>query len=221
LIHSNFLKQIDHPPYIIEACVASLAEALIAQQRGADQIELCAHLEWDGLTPDMALMDVCIQQLDIPVKVMIRPKKGDFIPDALLIEKMIQEIRSVRQIGIERIVLGLTTAQRQLDLGALAEVLQEADGLEVTIHKAIDTCHDPVHEVTRLKSLHRVHSILTSGGQVTAISGAAVIKEMIKVSEGEIQIIAAGSVTEANIQEVHHLIGAAAYHGRRILGALL
>ena len=40
---------------IMEACVDSLASALIAQRAGADRLELCGHLPIGGVTPSPAL----------------------------------------------------------------------------------------------------------------------------------------------------------------------
>ena len=58
---------------IIESCCTSLEEALSAQARGADRIELCTDLSVGGLTPPRDLIRSVIQALTIPVNVLIRP----------------------------------------------------------------------------------------------------------------------------------------------------
>ena len=93
--------------------------------------------------------------------------------------------------------------------------------MHVTIHKAIDTCQDPVREAKKLMDLKNVSAILTSGGESTAIQGAAKISEMILEVGEKITIIAAGSITNSNLHFVHELIGADCYHGRRIVGQLI
>ena len=58
---------------LIESCCTSLDEALSAQARGADRIELCTDLSVGGLTPPRDLIREVIQALSIPVNVLIRP----------------------------------------------------------------------------------------------------------------------------------------------------
>ena len=64
---------------IIESCCTTLDETLAAQSRGADRIELCTDLSCGGLTPPRDLIREVVNQLSIPVNVLIRP----FTHDAL------------------------------------------------------------------------------------------------------------------------------------------
>ena len=41
---------------IREACVGSVEQAMIAEKRNADRVELCSELDLDGLTPDRNIM---------------------------------------------------------------------------------------------------------------------------------------------------------------------
>jgi copper homeostasis protein len=67
---------------IKEACVETFEEALLAEQRGADRIELCSDLANDGLTPSPELMQKTCASLKIQVMVMIRPRAGNFVYSA-------------------------------------------------------------------------------------------------------------------------------------------
>ncbi len=58
---------------IVESCCTTLEEALAAQQRGADRIELCADLAVGGVTPPRDLIKEVVDALTIPVNVLIRP----------------------------------------------------------------------------------------------------------------------------------------------------
>ena len=64
---------------IIEVCAESYEYALKAEKAGADRIELCKDLHLDGLTPDYETAKRTIDSLNIPVFILIRPRKGDFI----------------------------------------------------------------------------------------------------------------------------------------------
>ena len=63
---------------IKESCVETYDEAMNAEIRGADRIELCSRLDLDGLTPSKELVKRLVSDLTIPLKVMVRPRKGDF-----------------------------------------------------------------------------------------------------------------------------------------------
>ena len=64
--------------FLKESCVESLSEAISAEKNGANLIELCAKLNEDGLTPSANLIKDVQSNIMIPIKVMIRPRKGDF-----------------------------------------------------------------------------------------------------------------------------------------------
>ena len=54
--------------YKVESCVTSLAQAIDAQSRGADRVELCIRLETEGMTPDAELTKSLCDHLHIPVR---------------------------------------------------------------------------------------------------------------------------------------------------------
>ena len=64
---------------IKEACVESTDQAVNAEINGADRIELCKNLDLDGLTPEINVIQNTMKSVNIPVKVMIRPRPGNFI----------------------------------------------------------------------------------------------------------------------------------------------
>ena len=68
-----------HNSLIFEACVESLDDAIAAEKRGANRIELCSALDQDGLTPSPELTLKCVQHLTIPVMAMVRPRGGNFV----------------------------------------------------------------------------------------------------------------------------------------------
>lgn len=206
--------------YLKEACVNGFQQALTAQQAGADQVELCSRLDLDGLTPYHTDIKKCLAQLDILTKVMIRPVAGDFITSDDILQKMMIEIKEVKALGVQSVVFGLTDTSDQLDITALCQLRDLAYPMKVTVHKAIDTCKDPIAETQRLVETGGFDSILTSGGAKTAREGASVIKEMIKVAGDQLTVIAAGSITNDNIEMIDAVIGSRLYHGKRIVKAL-
>ena len=92
---------------IKEACVETVKEAILAEKQGADRIELCYRLEYDGLTPAKNIIEKSIKSLSIPIKVMIRPRKGNFIYNEKEIMEMESKIEMCKNIGITEVVFGL------------------------------------------------------------------------------------------------------------------
>lgn len=203
--------------YIKEACVESLEQAISAEKNGADRIELCSHLELDGLTPSEELVGLVQEKLTIPIKVMIRPRAGDFIYSEEEIRKMIKSIEFCKSLEMEGVVFGALHEDKTLDLNLISKLAKIAKPLKVTIHKAIDETEDILKAVKDLSHIAEIDTILTSGGADTAEEGAFQIKQMIGISQNRLEIMPAGKITPANLKELHKIIGAKAYHGRRIV----
>jgi len=205
-------------PYIIEACVDSLESAVLAEQNGADQIELCTKLDVGGLTPDFTLIKQVQKILNIPIKAIVRPREGNFVYNDDEVEHMIDSISKCRYLGIKGVVFGTLTPDNQdLDMELVEELSAVAYPLEVTIHKAIDECTNPVKEIKKLKKIKNISSVLSSGTKNTALEGAEVLKSMIREGGERIKVIAAGKITKENLSIVRSKIGAKAYHGRAIV----
>lgn len=158
-----------------EACVETLEEAINAEAGGANRIELCSALEVDGLTPDYTITEQIIKDISIPVKVMIRPRAGNFIYNQKELNKMKAEIRFFKELKIQGVVFGILDNENHLKLDDIEMLAQMASPLEVTIHKAIDLCPDPAYETGRLLKLKNITSILTSGKAKTALEGKEII----------------------------------------------
>ena len=204
----------------LEACVETLEECVLAQKRGAQQLELCANLAEDGLTPSLGLVKQVLQKVSIPVKVMVRPRAGNFIYSEQELAAMEGEIRVFRSLPLAGIVLGVLKMDHSVDLVATQRLAQLAGPLSVTFHKAIDASLDPVEACQALLRIPEITHILSSGGASTAWEGRARLKEMIRLGGNQIQIIPAGKIVPHNLPALDALLGAETYHGRRIVGSL-
>lgn len=65
--------------YILEVCVDSVESALSAKAGGATRLELCASLIIGGTTPGYTLFRQVQQETGLPIRVLIRPRFGDFL----------------------------------------------------------------------------------------------------------------------------------------------
>ena len=203
-----------------EACVETVKEAILAEKRGTDRVELCDRLEYDGLTPTKQNIEKSIESLSIPIKVMIRPRKGNFIYNEKEIMEIESKIEMCKSIGITEVVFGLLKSDKNIDYISTERLVKKAYPMSVTFHKAIDITFDILNAIEKLVPITGVTSILSSGGENTAYHGKERMKEIINRFRNRFNVIVAGSITESNLAEIHNFIGAKEYHGRKIVGNL-
>ena len=204
----------------IECCVESHSEALIAEKRGADQLELCSDLANDGLTPDTVLTEKILETISIPLKVMIRHRKGDFFYNKSDISIIKNQINSMKLIGIKHIVFGSLTHLNRINLEQIKMVSEWAYPMNVTYHKAIDLSENFFEDTELLLQFKNVKSLLTSGQASTAEKGYLTLKRLLADYGKNIKIISAGSINDKNLNKIHNMIRGRYYHGRKILGEL-
>lgn len=206
---------------LLEACVENLDQALLAERKNADRIELCGRLDLGGITPPREMIISSVKQLSIPTKIMIRPRGGNFIYSDPEVELMISDIIFCKKNGIGEIVLGALTDKGEVDLPLIRYLSSLADPMKVTFHKAIDDVNDYMRSLEELSTLKTIESVLTSGTGKNAILGKLLLKNAIEIFSDTLSIIAAGSITNENIEKVHAELGAKEYHGKRIVGDLI
>ena len=202
---------------LFEACVESLADALAAEQRGAHRIELCSALDQDGLTPSRELIEQCLQQLSIPIMVMIRPRGGDFVYSDTEVALMQEEIAFCKQAGVAGVVFGLLTREGEIDIGNTERLIRAAQPLDITFHKAIDCSQDVLTSFRALNALEGITRVLTSGGCETAWDGREMLKAMNAMTGRRIAIIAAGRLLPENRERLSDFTGIWELHGKRIV----
>lgn len=205
---------------IREACVETLEQCRRAEALGADRLELCARLDLGGITPGFQLVKEVLKQVQIPVKVMIRPRGGDFVYTKTEVAQMKASIARFLDLGVPEFVTGTLTPRHQIDLPLLTTLCKAMEGRPVTFHKAIDEVPDMEAAVGQLKVIPNLKYILTSGGAPTAQAGLSQLRRLLECAAPEITVIAAGSVTNTNLQQLNQALGGSEYHGRKIVGEL-
>lgn len=188
---------------LLEVCVddpAGLAEAIAG---GADRIELCAALALGGLTPSHGLMQMAAQSgaLCYPI---IRPRSGDFSYTVAEVEVMRADIRAARSFGLKGVVLGASHPDGRLNEAVLRVLLDEAAGLDTTLHRCIDLTPDKIEAVQIAKALG-FRRILTSGGALTAAEGVATLAAMIEAAGPDLIIMPGSGVSVETLPKLAHL----------------
>ena len=197
--------------YILECCVDSVESAINAKSGGASRIELCSNLIIGGTTPDIALVGEIRKHTDIRIHALIRPRFGDFCYSKYEMEIMKSQIRALKEAGVEGVVIGVLDEDGNLDIPKMQELLQEADGLSVTLHRAFDMCRDPFQALDEAIQLG-INTILTSGQKQSAWEGRELLKELIEKADGRIDIMAGAGIGASIIEKLIPVTGGTSYH---------
>ncbi|KAA0990454.1 copper homeostasis protein CutC [Dyadobacter aurulentus] len=185
----------------IEVCAYSLESCINAQAGGAGRIELCGGLGEGGTTPSAGLIEIVKQHIDIPVYVMIRPRGGDFVYDFFEEEIMRKDIDLAKKLGANGVVLGILTADGQVDVARTKALVAYAAPMKVTFHRAFDLTPDP-HKALKEVIETGAERILTSGQQSSAPQGIELLRSLSKAANGAIEIMAGGGVNAGNAAEL-------------------
>jgi len=183
---------------IIEVCANSYEYAIKAEKAGADRIELCKDLHLDGLTPAYETAKKTINELSIPVFILIRPREGDFNYSNEEYELMKADIVKFKEMGCKGIVSGVLNEDKTVDLERTKELVELTRPLEFTFHRAFDVVSDPFKEIERLIELG-IDRVLTSGQEETANEGIELIKKLTKIAANRIKIMPGSGVKLENI----------------------
>lgn len=198
---------------LLEVIGTTREEVVTAARNGADRIELITAITEGGLTPSLGLVHEAVEAVDIPVNVMIRPHSRSFMYDADDMRTIVADVRLIRSTGANAIVFGALTPEGTIDKAALEQVLEAADGLPMTFHRAVDETRDIYEALDVLLGYPQITSVLTSGGQPSALQAVDVIAEMVRRAKGSPLSILAGSgltvesvggfIQETGVRHVH------------------
>ncbi|MFQ6807668.1 MAG: copper homeostasis protein CutC [Blautia sp.] len=197
--------------YTLECCVDSVESAIAAKKGGADRIELCSALVIGGLSPAQALYWKIREQVDLPIRVLLRPRFGDFCYTDFEHEIIKEEIRSFRKLGADGIVIGTMKPDGTLNVEQMKELIEEAKGMSVTLHRAFDMCKNPFMALEEARKLG-INTILTSGQKNTCIDGVELLKELVEKAQGETEILVGGGVDASVLPVLAEKTKAKAYH---------
>ena len=160
-----------------ELCAYTCDACDIARRTGVTRIELCAAPFEGGTTPSAGLIRYARSLPGLRLSVMIRPRGGDFCYTDAETALMAEEIRCARACGADGVVLGVLTPDGEVDETRTAHLVREAEGMEVTFHRAFDMTRDPRQA---LEAVIRTgcRRVLTSGGRNTAQEGVGTLRAL-------------------------------------------
>ena len=199
-----------------EICANSVESCLAAQEGGADRVELCAGIPEGGTTPSYGEIKLARKLLTkTKLHVIIRPRGGDFLYTPLELERMEEDIRICRELGVDGVVFGCLTEEGDIDREVNRRLVEQARPMSVTFHRAFDRTADPMKALEDIISLG-CNRILTSGQQPKAIDGINLLAQLEKKLKEyplpPIQLLAGSGVNEENIRQIFDATGIHEYH---------
>ncbi|MEK9570623.1 MAG: copper homeostasis protein CutC [Paracoccaceae bacterium] len=194
----------------LEVCVDTFAGLIAAVEGGADRIELCSSLSEGGLTPSAGLMKAAAQT-GIPCNVMIRPRTGDFKYCRHEIEIMSHDISNAHFYNLNGVVFGVEDGSGNLDTKSIAYLMDQARGLDTTLHRVVDVISDRFHAIDQAVEFG-FNQILTSGGAHNAVAGASEIAKMVEHADDQIIIMPGGGINSRNVAKISQLTNTSDFH---------
>ena len=187
---------------------------------GANRIEYCSKLSEEGLTPDIEDVKYLLKNINIPLRIMIRPHSKSFNYSEKDISIMLKDISTFKKIDIDGVLIGCLNKDDEIDLEKINLLVEKAKPLKVIFHKAIDITSDPLKSLKNLIKNSNIDGVLTSGGFKKAEDGVKLLKKMLDICPINFELIIAGKITSKNINKINQKLSAKFYHGKKIVGVL-
>ena len=195
----------------LEVIAFDVASCRIAEQRGADRIELCANPHEGGTTPSYGTIEVARASASIQLFPIIRPRGGDFCFTDGEFEAMVADVRQCAQLGCDGVVIGMLRADGTVDVERCTELVRAAGAMQVTFHRAFDRLRDPMAALEDVITLG-CRRILTSGLQPDVDQGRDMLHALVAAAGNRITIMPGSGVRSTNISELARFTGARAFH---------
>ena len=198
--------------YILEACIASVADAVAAETGGADRLELNMALELDGLTPSIGLLRTIKDIVNLPIIVMIRPRGHNFLYTDDEFLTMRKDIDLFLNEGVAGFAFGILNADEHIDISRTKTLVQQMGTLEPVFHRAFDVTPNPKQSLEQLIDCG-VQRILTSGQKSTALAGSSLLAQLVHAAQDRIEILPGGGINPQNVKTLINESGCTQIHG--------
>jgi copper homeostasis protein len=199
----------------LEIACFNLESAIIAQENGADRVELCANMKEGGTTPHFEITKAVREVLSIDLNIMIRPRGGNFVYSDGEFEQMKTEIEQFKKLNVDGFVFGILKEDGSVNKEQNKELVVLAHPLPCTFHRAFD-----VVKVIN-QSLESViecgfKTILTSGQEKNVVKGIDVLAVLVGKANNRIAIMPGGGLRSFNIALLKQKTNASFYHSSAI-----
>lgn len=200
----------------LEIACFNLESAIIAQQNGADRVELCANRKDGGTTPGFETAKAVREVLTTELYVMIRPRAGNFIYSNSELEEMKLAIQVFKELQVDGFVFGILNPDGSFNVKQNRDLVQLANPFPCTFHRAFDEISN------RDESLESIikcgfKTILTSGHGKNVVEGIEELTHLIEKANNRIIIMPGGGLRATNSALLKEKTKAVFYHSSAIM----
>lgn len=205
-----------------EFCAENMELVPAAVAAGAARVELCDNLSVGGTTPSYGVIRAAVAlagERGVGVMCMIRPRGGDFeyTPDEAVM--MRDDLALAKRLGVTGVVFGCLR-DGHLDRALTSELVELADGVDVTFHMAFDAlpADEQLGAIDWLAG-QGVSRILTHGGPAgTPIEdNLGRLRAYVDRAAGRVTILPGGGITWENAERIASELGVCEVHGTKIV----
>ena len=135
----------------------------------------------------------------------------DFVYSADEVEAMRHDISLARTLGLDGVVIGALCHDGSIDTDTCNALIEVAEGMSVTFHRAFDLLKSPFEALEQLIGMG-VDRILTSGLAATALDGSEMLRGLQKAAGDKLIIMPGCGVKPGNAAEILRLSGCREIH---------
>lgn len=202
----------------LEIACFNYESALIAQENGADRIELCENMQLGGTTPNYVLTVRVREKLSIKMHVIIRPRGGDFVYSDEEIAEMKQDLKQFKKLGVDGFVFGILNEDGSINKKKNQELVNLAYPLSCTFHRAFDVVKNVEQSLEDIIECG-FKTILTSGQELNIEEGVFNLEKIQKLANNRIEIMPGGGLRSSNIKLLQDKLEPTFYHSSAITDA--
>lgn len=195
----------------LEIAVFNYSSALLAEQAGADRLELCENAGEGGTTPSYGTLKQVKEKIRIPVFPIIRPRGGDFLYTEDEFAIMKSDVALCKKIGFEGVVFGMLLKDGQVNKKECKKLVELAYPMDVTFHRAFDRAADPFQALEDIIDCGFTR-ILTSGQVPNVNNGLPLVNKLVEAAANRITIMPGSGLRSSNILQIAEATGASEFH---------
>lgn len=199
----------------LEIACFNVASALLAQENGADRVELCAELNLGGTTPKLEIIKEAREKVNIDLFVMIRPRGGNFLYADEEFEQMKKDINEIKKLKVDGFVFGILNSDNTINLVQNKELVELAKPFSCTFHRAFDEVVNPFQALEELIECG-FQTVLTSGNAPNVNEGSNQLDVLVQKANNRITIMPGGGLRSSNLDEIKQKTNADYFHSSAI-----
>jgi copper homeostasis protein len=195
---------------LLEISAYSIDQVKYSAEKGVDRVELCSNISEGGCTPSLGFIEES-KKNDIEIYAIIRPRGGDFLYDDDEFSVMKKDVENFKKLGIDGIVTGILKEDGSVDVNRCKELRELARPMKFTFHRAFDMSRDWKEALEDIIEIG-ADTILTSGQGKSALEGIKVLKELVSLAKGRINILAGAGINKSNIKLIYEKANIENFH---------